>query len=64
MVMMMLTEGRLNQIFFFFHLDAREGDSRGGIGANHQGDEGGTQVPEHVWQLVKETDSWHSKHLS
>lgn len=33
------------------YLDAREGDSGGGIGANHQGDECGAEVPEHVGKL-------------
>lgn len=35
------------------YLDTREGDSGGGIGANHQGDEGGTEVPEHVGELER-----------
>lgn len=34
------------------HLDAREGDGRGGVGADHQGDEGGPQVSKHVGQLM------------
>lgn len=36
------------------YLDPWEGNSRGGVGANHQGDEGGTQVPEHAGQLERE----------
>lgn len=35
------------------YLDAREGDSGGGIGADHQGDECGTEVPEHVGKLKR-----------
>lgn len=33
------------------HLDTREGDGRGGIGANHQGKDGRSHIPKHVWQL-------------
>lgn len=36
------------------YLDTREGDSRGSIRADHQGDEGGAKVPEHVRQLETE----------
>jgi len=44
------------------HLDAGEGDGRGGVGADHQGDEGGAQVPEHVGQLQERTpDERHFK---
>lgn len=34
------------------HLDAGEGDGRGGVGPDHQGDEGGPQVSKHVGQLM------------
>lgn len=37
------------------HLDAREGDSRGGVGADHQGDEGRPQVSKHVGELQRGT---------
>lgn len=37
--------------FSVCYLDTREGDCRGGIGANHQGDEGGAEVPKHVREL-------------
>lgn len=39
--------------FSVCYLDTREGDSRGSIGANHQGDEGGTEVPKHVRELER-----------
>lgn len=34
------------------HLDAGEGDGRGGVGSDHQGDEGGPQVSKHVGELM------------
>lgn len=33
------------------HLNAGEGDSGGGVGSNHQGDEGRPQVTKHVGEL-------------
>ena len=36
---------------FVIYLDSREGDSRGGVGADHQRHDGGAQRTEHVGQL-------------
>lgn len=36
------------------YLDARESDGRGGVGADHQGNEGGPQVSKHVGELREE----------
>lgn len=33
------------------YLDTREGDSGGGVGADHQGDECGAEVSKHVGEL-------------
>lgn len=36
------------------YLDAGESDGRGGVGADHQGNEGRPQVSEHVGELREE----------
>lgn len=38
-------------ICFVIYLDSREGDSRGGVGADHQRQDGGAQRTKHVGQL-------------
>lgn len=36
---------------FEMYLDSREGDSRGGVGADHQRHDGGAQSAKHVGEL-------------
>lgn len=40
----------LNAVFIIY-LDSREGDGRGGIGADHQRHDSRTQSTKHVWEL-------------